>query len=98
PPEGGVGLGPAGLGGGARRGLWRGGKPSAEPGDVLLFRMRAGGPAKHAAILAAGTVPQGRMIHAYSGHAVCETGIGPAWGRRLAGVFRFPETRSPGGA
>ncbi|MEO1724599.1 MAG: NlpC/P60 family protein [Pseudomonadota bacterium] len=65
---------------------------AARPGDVLLFRMREVGPVKHAAILAEGCVPAGRMIHAYSGHAVCETSIGPAWGRRLARVFRFPET------
>ncbi|MEO1460608.1 MAG: hypothetical protein AAFV49_24055, partial [Pseudomonadota bacterium] len=36
---------------------------AARPGDVLLFRMRAKGPVKHAAILAAGAPPEGRMIH-----------------------------------
>ncbi|MEM7499138.1 MAG: peptidase P60 [Pseudomonadota bacterium] len=71
----------------------------ARPGDVLVFRMKAKGVAKHLAILSAGGVPGGRMIHAYSGHAVCETGIGPAWGRRLAGAFRFPcDTTPVGGA
>lgn len=62
----------------------------ARPGDVLVFRMRAGGLAKHCAVLSAGTAAGGRIIHAYSGHAVCETALGPAWARRLAGAFRFP--------
>lgn len=63
----------------------------AEPGDMLLFRMIERGPAKHAAILADGTVNGGTVIHAYSGHAVCETRLTDAWVRRLAGAFRFPD-------
>ena len=63
----------------------------AEPGDMLLFRMIARGPAKHAAILTDGTVKGGTVIHAYSGHAVCETRLTEAWVRRLAGAFRFPD-------
>lgn len=59
-------------------------------GDVLLFRMVARGPAKHAAILVSERLEAGSMIHAYSGHAVCETHIGDAWRRRLVAVFRFP--------
>lgn len=62
----------------------------ARPGDVALFRMRERGVAKHLAILSEGTVRAGRIVHAYSGHAVCETALTPAWGRRLAGAFRFP--------
>lgn len=71
----------------------------AGAGDVVLFRMRAGrggarfmnggsaaGPAKHAAILSA----PDRMIHAYSGRAVVETGLGPWWRARVAFAFRFP--------
>ena len=65
-------------------------RDAARPGDVLLFRMRANAPAKHAGILATRTVAGGRLIHAYSGHAVCETTLGPAWARRIAAVFRFP--------
>lgn len=61
-----------------------------EAGDVLLFRMLARGPVKHVGVLSQGTVEGGRMIHAYSGHAVCETSLTLAWQRRLAGVFRFP--------
>lgn len=58
----------------------------AREGDVVLFRMRARGPAKHAAILAAAE----RMVHAYSGRAVVETTIGPWWRARLVYAFRFP--------
>ncbi|MEM0923435.1 MAG: peptidase P60 [Pseudomonadota bacterium] len=65
------------------------------PGDVLLFRMLERGPAKHLAVFS-GICPIAgrRMIHAYSGHAVCETSLGAAWMRRLAGAFRFPRIPS----
>lgn len=59
---------------------------AARPGDVLLFRMRSRGPAKHAAIASAA----GRMVHAYDGHGVMETPIPPAWSRRLVAAFVFP--------
>ena len=62
----------------------------AEPGDVLLFRMREGGAAKHLGILTTRGLRRGRMIHAYSGHAVTESTLTEAWVRRLAAVFRFP--------
>ena len=62
----------------------------AGPGDLLVFRMLARGPAKHLGILAGARLEGGRLIHAYSGHAVCETALTAAWLRRLAGVFRFP--------
>ncbi|MEL6477587.1 MAG: NlpC/P60 family protein [Pseudomonadota bacterium] len=61
------------------------------PGDVLVFRMLARGPAKHLALMSEDAPAKGRrMIHAYSGHSVCETSLTEAWMRRLAGVFRFP--------
>ena len=63
----------------------------ALPGDMLLFRMLERGPAKHAAILTDGTIEGGTVIHAYSGHAVCETRLTEAWTRRLAAAFRFPD-------
>jgi NlpC/P60 family putative phage cell wall peptidase len=56
------------------------------PGDVLLFRWRAGLAAKHAAIA---TVPE-RMVHAHDGAAVAEVALAPWWRRRLAFAFRFP--------
>jgi len=56
-----------------------------KPGDVLLFRWRAGLPAKHAAIL----VTPERMIHAHDGAAVAEVYFAPWWHRRLAYAFLF---------
>lgn len=57
----------------------------AGAGDVLLFRMTRGGPARHAGIISA----PGQMVHACSGHAVREEAIG-RWMRRIAYAFRFP--------
>lgn len=70
----------------ARRHLIEIAPDEAQPGDVLLFRMRAQGPAKHAAILSDGA----RMIHAYSGRAVVETALTSSWRARIAFAFRFP--------
>ncbi len=58
----------------------------ARPGDVLLFRMGLGSPAKHAAVVSG----EDRIIHAYWGRAVCETRLVPWWRRRIAAAFRFP--------
>lgn len=58
----------------------------AQAGDVLLFRMALGSPAKHAAIISGGD----RIIHAYWGRAVCETRLVPWWRRRIAAAFQFP--------
>jgi NlpC/P60 family putative phage cell wall peptidase len=58
----------------------------AREGDVLLFRMGLGTPAKHAAIVSG----PGRIIHAYWGRAVCETRLVPWWQRRIAAAFAFP--------
>jgi NlpC/P60 family putative phage cell wall peptidase len=55
-------------------------------GDVLLFRWRAGFPAKHAAI----ATSESAMVHAHDGAAVTEVAILPWWKRRLAFAFRFP--------
>lgn len=62
----------------------------AQPGDVLLFRMRERAVAKHLGI-ATDADPAARFIHAYSGHAVVETALSEPWARRLAARFRFPE-------
>lgn len=56
------------------------------PGDVLLFRWRAGLLAKHAAIATA----RDKMVHAHGGASVAEVFIAPWWRRRLAYAFRFP--------
>jgi NlpC/P60 family putative phage cell wall peptidase len=65
--------------------------PGAEaPGDVLLFRMRAGGVAKHLGIAGA-TGPAPSFVHAYSGRAVMESPLSAPWRRRIVARFRFPE-------
>lgn len=63
---------------------------AAAPGDVLLFRMRAGAVAKHLGIQ--GRIGAGAtVIHAYSGQGVVESPLGPAWTRRIVARFRFPQ-------
>tara|TARA_R110000868_G_scaffold49269_1_gene158892 strand:- start:7034 stop:7477 length:444 start_codon:yes stop_codon:yes gene_type:complete len=60
------------------------------PGDVLLFRMRAGAVAKHLGIAAeVGRTPS--FIHAYSGHAVLESPLTSPWARRIVARFAFPK-------
>lgn len=58
----------------------------AQPGDVLLFRMGADAPAKHAAILDEGD----HLIHAYWGRAVVRSRFAPWWRARCAAAFSFP--------
>jgi NlpC/P60 family putative phage cell wall peptidase len=60
-------------------------------GDVLLFRMRTTAPAKHVGLLVSDRIGHGRIIHAYSGHDVCETHLTASWRRKLAACFRFPK-------
>lgn len=62
----------------------------AAPGDVLVFRMRSGGIAKHLG-LAAETGDRASFIHAYSGHAVVESPLSAPWRRRIAARFEFPK-------
>lgn len=63
-------------------------------GDVLVFRMAPGVPAKHCAILSAVDGPEPRMIHAYWGRAVVESWMGPWWRSRVVGAFRFPRVEA----
>lgn len=58
-------------------------------GDVLVFRLKSGGVAKHLAVVSA-LGAQKKIIHAYSGRGVVETPLSTAWEGRIAGVFRFP--------
>jgi len=76
--------------GAARRWLLALSADSVGAGDVLLFRMRSAGPAKHVGILSSPGLAPGRLIHAQSGQGVCETHLTPAWRTRLAGGFRLP--------
>ncbi len=57
------------------------------PGDVLLFRMDASSPIKHAAILDEGA----HLIHAYWGRAVVRSRLAPWWRARCAAAFSFPD-------
>lgn len=60
------------------------------PGDVLLFRMRAGGVAKHLGLVSTtGAAPA--FIHAYSGHGVVESPLSAPWARRIAARFLFAQ-------
>ncbi|WP_296761859.1 peptidase [Sediminimonas sp.] len=62
-----------------------------QPGDVLLFRMRAGAVAKHLGIAGvAGAAAT--FIHAYSGHGVVESPLSAPWRRRVVARFAFPDT------
>lgn len=60
------------------------------PGDVILFRMRDGGIAKHLGIAAA-PAPAATFIHAYTGHGVVESPLSGPWARRIVACFAFPE-------
>jgi NlpC/P60 family putative phage cell wall peptidase len=62
----------------------------ARPGDVLLFRLRAGAMAKHAGIVAGAAT----MIHAMEGSGTAEVHLGRWWRRRIAAAFAFPGTVS----
>ncbi len=78
---------------GARRLLRELPPEAARPGDVLLFRMRAGAVAKHLGILSRGRPgAAGRFIHAYAGHGVVESPLSVPWRRRMVAAFRFPGT------
>jgi NlpC/P60 family putative phage cell wall peptidase len=61
------------------------------PGDALIFRVVAGGPAKHCGILSG----EKRFIHAYAGRAVVESSLERWWRDRVAGGFRFPPSPLP---
>lgn len=63
-------------------------KPLDQPalGDVLVFRMRESGAAKHLGLQSG---PE-HFIHAYSQHEVSESALSAPWARRLVARFQFP--------
>jgi NlpC/P60 family putative phage cell wall peptidase len=63
---------------------------SDSPGEVLLFRMRDKGIAKHLGI-AAEVGESASFIHAYCGHGVVESPLSQPWARRIVARFTFPE-------
>jgi NlpC/P60 family putative phage cell wall peptidase len=66
------------------------------PGDVLLFRMRAGSVAKHLGILAEAG-PAASFVHAYAGRGVVESPLSAPWARRVVARFGFPAIAHTGG-
>jgi NlpC/P60 family putative phage cell wall peptidase len=56
-------------------------------GDVLVFRLRPGVPAKHVAIVAS----DASMIHAHQRASVAEVPLSRWWLRHRAATFRFPD-------
>ncbi len=58
-------------------------------GQVLLFRMRDDGVAKHLGLSAVGADGPS-FIHAYSGHGVVESPLSSPWARRIVARFDFP--------
>lgn len=65
--------------------------PAAEPADILVFRWRDGSPAKHVGLLSTPLQESPKIIHAYERAGVIESPLVPAWQRRIAAVFSFPE-------
>jgi NlpC/P60 family putative phage cell wall peptidase len=67
-------------------------KPLSEaaPGDIVLFRMRDGGVAKHLGVQS-GTDGDARFVHAYSGRGVVESHLTIPWARRIVARFSFPK-------
>jgi NlpC/P60 family putative phage cell wall peptidase len=57
------------------------------PGDLLVFRLREGLPARHCSIL----VAPDRFVHAVSARSVSGATFAPWWRRRLAAHFAFPD-------
>ncbi len=60
------------------------------PGDVLLFRMRAGAVAKHLGI-ATNVGRAAHFVHAYSKFGVIESALSAPWRRKIVARFTFPE-------
>lgn len=58
------------------------------PGDVVLFRMTRGGPAKHCGIVG-GRRGATTLIHARQNRRVCEEEFSAFWRARLAYAFRI---------
>lgn len=70
----------------ARRHLVEVSKADAQPGDILLFRLRSSLPAKHVAVLAT----EATIIHAMEKAPVAEVALSNWWRRRIAAAFSFP--------
>jgi len=58
----------------------------AHPGNLLLFRMRARGPAQHLGIL----TTDDTFVHAYARHGVVRSELTSHWRRKVVGAFEIP--------
>ena len=76
---------------GARRMMPEIDPTSAEPGALLLFRLRSRAIAKHVGIMTASD----RFVHAYERLGAIEQPLTPLWRRRIAFALLFP-VRDPG--
>lgn len=74
----------------ARRHLTEIDVKTARAGDVILFRMKRRGPAKHLGILIESDEENPRFVHAFCGRGVCESSLSEIWRGRLAYAFAFP--------
>ena len=74
----------------AERWLCRKPPSPAEPGDVLLFRMRAGSMAKHLGIQVQ-VGPSASFVHSYTHHGVIESPLSLPWQRRVVARFALPQ-------
>lgn len=63
----------------------------ATVGDIVLLRMRFGGPPRHLGVLSAAGHA---MIHCDTKHGVTEVPFAPIWSRLCAAIFRFKEVRT----
>jgi NlpC/P60 family putative phage cell wall peptidase len=60
-------------------------------GDVVVFRMRRGRPAKHCAIVVIGGEGELRFVHAWdAAPMVCSSLLDEWWWARVAAVLQFP--------
>ncbi|WOI54001.1 NlpC/P60 family protein [Parvularcula sp. LCG005] len=57
-------------------------------GEVVVFRMVPGAPAKHCGIM----ISESAFVHAYAGRQVVRSRWTPFWSSRLAARFCFPLT------
>ena len=65
-------------------------RPTPEPGQVVLFRMREAAVAKHLGIVSAMGADLA-FIHAYARHGVVESPQSEPWLRRIVARFDFQE-------
>ena len=59
-------------------------------GEVVVFRMRRDGIAKHLGITSE-LAGQPTIIHSYTNHGVVETSLSMPWQRKIVGRFAFPK-------